>query len=248
MSRLEVDLGNTAFKWRQLDADGAVLARGRCLHTEQDYQAGFVGVPEQVYIASVAPLELIENMKQLLDLPKTVQFHRIKTTNSLACVSNGYRDITRLGVDRWLALCAAYKKANAADRCEKVAVLVVDCGSAITVDFVEAQGQHLGGYILPGLTMMLTSLSLGTADVGAHQIAKVLTPGEITEEAVGHGVVFSAVALIEKAIRQAEEKMAGSLMVYLTGGDARVLLPHLPANIDYQADLVLDGISCYWQK
>lgn len=65
----------------------------------------------------------------------------------MAGVRNGYADYQRLGMDRWLAIIGAYQLARGA-------CLVLDLGTAITADYVNAAGEHLGGYICPGLPLM----------------------------------------------------------------------------------------------
>ena len=73
-------------------------------------------------------------------------------------MTSGYRDPERLGVDRWLALIAARERS-------KQPTVIVDAGSACTIDLLDSEGRHLGGYILPGLTAMGEALVRGT-----HQI------------------------------------------------------------------------------
>src|SRR5690606_12310751 len=68
-----------------------------------------------------------------------------------AGVVNGYERPEQLGADRWLAILAGFSRA-------KRASVIVDCGSAITLDLVSARGEHLGGYIAPGLTLMRRAL------------------------------------------------------------------------------------------
>lgn len=247
MSILEVDVGNTAFKWRQLASNGELLAHGRCLNAEPALELTWdKGLPEHVFFASVASQEKIDSMRRLLGLPESVEFLRVETTRQLAGVVNAYDDFSSLGVDRWLAICAAY--AESCLQAISAPVMVVDCGSALTLDFVDAKGRHQGGYILPGLNMMLSALAQGTSKVGLHDIAPSFSPGKETRSAVGHGVVFSVVAVIEKAVRQAREQLGKNVQVYVTGGDAHYILPHIHFDVIDKPDLVLDGISCYWQE
>lgn len=247
MSILEVDVGNTAFKWRQIEKCGEILMQGRCSHDGPVLDIQWQRLPERVFFASVASQERIDTMKRLLGLPEPLEFVRVETTPKLAGVENGYDDLSALGVDRWLGLCAAYSASRL--QADRVPVMVVDCGSAITLDFADAAGRHQGGYILPGLRMMLNSLAQGTSEVGMHDILGSLAPGRVTSAAVGHGVIFSAVAVIEKSLQQARKQLGEHVLVYITGGDAEYILPHLVGvNAVCRPDLVLDGISCYWQE
>src|SRR6202034_3800599 len=73
-------------------------------------------------------------------------------------LTNGYLDPSLLGADRWLALIGAWTKASGA-------LCVVDAGTAVKVDAVDAKGQHLGGLIAPGIHMMREALMNKTSDI-----------------------------------------------------------------------------------
>ena len=95
-----------------------------------------------------------------------------------------YEDISRLGVDRCLAMIGAYHLVGSG-------VLVIDCGSAITADLVNGSGEHIGGFILPGVRMLESSLLGGTAKVLVEHETVISTEwGVSTEECVEHGRAF----------------------------------------------------------
>ena len=95
--------------------------------------------------------------------------------------------IESLGVDRWLALLAAHRHAPTEP------LMVLDCGSAITLDLLVVGGRHLGGYIVPGLALMRSSLLSETAGVAVEALSSVTScPGRDTSTAVGHGLPLMA--------------------------------------------------------
>lgn len=154
-----------------------------------------------------------------------------------AGVKNAYKTNPELlGVDRWLGLIAAREFAQPA--------CIVSCGSAITLDTMDKDGNHAGGYILPGFTMMRDALLAGTGKV-RFQALSWDSPelGRNTADAVAHGALAAILALTKQ--EQAKITPQGGLLI-LTGGDASLLLPHLEGNLLHIPDLLLKGMQRYF--
>ena len=117
------------------------------------------------------------------------------------------------------------------------ALIVVDAGSAVTLDVLRADGYHLGGYILPGIALMRESLWSGTRQVKAGLgESALIDPAVHTEGAVNHGSLLSIIATIEKIAKTYPSRLI------LTGGSAEAILRHLNIEGDFQPELVLDGL------
>jgi type III pantothenate kinase len=152
-------------------------------------------------------------------------------------VVNGYQQPEKLGVDRWLAILAAAAKTESA-------CIIVDCGSAITVDLVTSQGEHLGGYIAPGLRLMRDALSAKTNAIKLSQIGYPENdfPGRNTVAAIKSAELAMISGLVDHAqtvLRNYEHKNASLLM---TGGDGEWLVSMIKDGV-YHEDLVLDGLQ-----
>lgn len=236
MIRLEIDAGNTFIKWR-LREGGNTLAAGRwptadfrpeCL---QDCSLR----PDAVWLGSVAGGRVDGVLAAAVDECWGIGLQQVYTTQFCAGVSNSYAVPERMGVDRWLAMLAGWQ--HVAGPC-----CIVDCGSAITVDLLDAEGRHGGGYILPGLRLMQTSLLGNTAQVRVeHDLTSAaVLPGRNTEEGVAHGASLLLLALAAQ-IRQGLPGEAGPVRTLVTGGDALRLLAYLP-DAEHCPDLVLDGL------
>src|SRR5690606_39903500 len=105
----------------------------------------------------------------------------------------------------------------------------VDCGSALTIDAVDAGGVHLGGYIVPGMTMLRTSLFRGTAQVRVTDpVAASLAPGRSTSAGVENGVLRMSVAFITDVVVELRKTLTDNCPVRMTGARPSVLQPHLP--------------------
>lgn len=234
---LEVDAGNSRIKWRTW-LDGQINARGV---TAKDRLGQWLDSmdadvqPEKIRIACVGDQTVVSAVMEKADLwgcPCLVA----STSKSVAGVQCGYLDASALGVDRWLALVAAYKQLGKA-------CLVVDMGTAITLDIVNDQGVHQGGYIVPGLQMMKTSLFRGTHQVKVDGVGfDTLVPGRSTEEAVARGCLLMVKAMVMSA-QEDTTISAPEAELLVTGGDGEKLMTHLSAEAIYAPDLVLDGLQ-----
>ena len=118
--------------------------------------------------------------------------------------------------------------------------LVVQAGTALVVNLVNADGAFAGGAILPGLSLMAKSLREHTGLLPEVIVREPVesTPGRTTEAAIRTGIYWAAIG----AIRTLRERFGGGLPLYLTGGDAEVLLPAIAEPVFHHPNLVLEGI------
>ncbi|MCY1456256.1 Type III pantothenate kinase [compost metagenome] len=153
---------------------------------------------------------------------------------------NGYDDYQRLGMDRWLAALGAFHLA-------KGACLVIDLGTAAKADFVAADGEHLGGYICPGMPLMRSQLRTHTRrirydDASAERALASLAPGRSTVEAVERGCVLMLQGFARTQLEQARALWGENFTVFLTGGDAPLVKEAVP-QARVVPDLVFVGLA-----
>ncbi len=233
---LELDAGNTRLKWRSLDERGQHQAAGVVL--ERVLSLDFLAkqlAPSRVRISCVRDQEYREQLAAMVASRWGVMPEFAETQASHAGLLIAYAEPRRLGVDRWLAMLAAKQLAHGS-------FCVVDAGSALTLDFVDGAGQHLGGYIVPGLSLQRKSLLENTAIRMPDFSAEAqLCPGRSTESAIHNGILGMAVAWIVEEYR--EHIKDGHL--YLTGGDGHVIAAHLQnqsISCSLVPELVMDGL------
>ncbi len=240
---LEVDMGNTRLKWRirdrQTKLSQGFIGSEESLASLESQIASYRGSIKAVYVVSVVGDELEQRFAawSLACLGLQSQFAR--TSAICGVVRNGYREPLRLGVDRWLAINAAYKLIN--DAC-----VVISCGTAVTVDLLAADGKHLGGFIGPGLRLMSASLTSGTRKIVLDRDVPELhlLPAANTNEAVYSAIAAMLTGLIDNGVRQLLAHSGDfECQLIFTGGDADKLLPFYP-QARLVPDLVLDGLVC----
>ena len=236
---LELDCGNTRVKWRVRN-ESTIVMRGAFL-TSDGFNAATSDDLAHAKITRVLIGSVLND-----DYTRKLAFWSIGclgvnpefAVSEPRCngVVNGYQQPEKLGVDRWLAILAA--KAKTPSAC-----VLVDCGSAITVDLVTSQGEHLGGYIAPGLRLMRDALSMKTTAIKLSQIGYPENdfPGRNTVAAVKSAELAMITGLVDhaKSVLRNYETNGASLLV--TGGDGEWLVESLKDGI-YQEDLVLDGL------
>ena len=240
MTALLVDAGNSRIKWMLWTAGRA--GETGALSTRA-FRDGEATLPESGYqhcIASnVAGESVADRLRQGPGALAELQF--VQTAAEQGGVVNAYDEPGRLGVDRWVALLGARAEFDSA-------CLVVDAGTAVTLDALAADGRHLGGQILPGAPLMMSALADGTSDLpdiaaspgNAPVAADVFATH--TDDAIRRGAWTAVVGAIEHAHRclQARE---GAARLVLTGGDAPRMLEAIAVPVDHRPDLVLHGLG-----
>ncbi|MBT8441955.1 MAG: type III pantothenate kinase [Gammaproteobacteria bacterium] len=241
--KLLIDIGNTRIKWATY-SDGQLGEEEIRAHGSDPRIAATALLddvsdpPAEILVANVAGPEFGERVAAQLGATLDVRVGFATSQKRAGRLRNAYRDHAKLGVDRWLAMLAAVDRFSSA-------VCVVDAGSAVTIDLVAADGDHLGGYILPGLDMMWRALTGDTGDLerfteGDSPAGVSLAPGRDTAEAIGHGVLGAVCALIERCTGALAED--NGRVVVVTGGDAERIIPHLAVELEHRPQLVLEGL------
>ena len=238
--KLQLDAGNSYIKWRLMDAQNNLLQRGGKASGAEIISffsgAEFLHKIRSLQITNVSNNELEHDICNLFEekVPECRIFRACSKSN-MSGVKFIYDDVTRLGVDRCLAMIAAYNKKNKG-------VLVVDCGSAMTADIVLDGGNHAGGYIFPGFSLLKRSLLGGTSRVLVEfDVAESYGLGKNTEECVGNGVRLMMKSTLQGLIEIARQYEVYDLV--MTGGDGELALSLIDGEGEYDADLVFKGLN-----
>lgn len=239
---LLVDQGNSRLKWLLVDRGGVAKYKG--VGGQEDLAlalggagpSGRAGLVEEVHVSSVAGAGQREALRQLVIERCHSEPLFASSSKREGGIRNGYKDPSRLGVDRWLAMVGARTHGNGPS-------LVVDAGTALTIDAIALDGEHLGGYIVPGIRSQCLSLGKHTAAVRTKgRIGPASGWGRTTDEAVTGGILLSLVALIERARVELESSVADTCPVILTGGDSDLLRGALSGQVIVDGCLLFRGL------
>ena len=232
---LTIDAGNSRTKWGVFDAEGELQVHGACLNAD----LAVMQVPlawkscKRVVISNVAGPALAETLKALLGT-LNVSIRWIMPTDSACGVKNGYASPQQLGTDRWAAMIAAWQHYH--EPC-----VVVNAGTALTIDALVRDGQHgvfVGGLIVPGIRLMQQSLAQATAGVG-------VLPGSFSDfpvstgDAVYSGALLAAVGAIKAMFANLQYRENEPPHCILSGGDAGLLADVLLSDAEVAKHVVI---------
>ena len=239
---LLVDAGNSAVKWALCEA-GELASNNRFTHRGRDIAGqltlnwGSLQQPAGVYVANVAgkPVGQALTAWTRLHWSQTPEF--IASSAAACGVRNAYPVPENLGVDRWAALIGAHHHTRGA-------VCIVDCGTAITVDLLLANGHHQGGLIFPGIEMLKRTLREDTAELrSSAEVQAASLIANSTGAAIHGGAVYMAVAAIDRIIGDLTATQVQDFEVIITGGDAGTILTLLAHPARHDPALVLKGLA-----
>lgn len=241
---LLVDLGNSRVKWAHW-RDGRLGEQHAAPYagwSVEDWQRTLFDEPgiERVVAARVGggPDAAALDAAARRALARPVTF--VATTAEAAGVRNAYPDPALLGVDRWLAVIGGYARVGGP-------CCVADVGTAATVDGVDADGRHLGGFIVPGPDLMMRALWRGTADLATHTATSGAAAGALfadnTRDAIDRGCRLAVAALVERSVREMTRRIGRAPRLILTGGAAPAVASLLETTAEEVPDLVLRGLA-----
>ena len=236
---LILDLGNHRCKWALAGTGltpGGAFVYGEDFSRTLDHAFGKLTRPAQVAAVSVAGAARTDVLAHWIRRHWNLELMCFGARAAQCGVTNTYKDPAQLGADRWAALIAARVRVSAA-------VCVVDCGTAVTVDALDASGVFRGGVISPGVTLMRASLTQSTQ--GIHATAG--NPGsclaQTTADAVAAGVFYSLAGAIDRILDEQAIALNATPRVLLTGGDAPAVQALLRHTTEFVPDLVLEGVA-----
>lgn len=240
VARLLLDAGNTRIKWALVRADDW-LATG-VVETATpgslaDDWAHLPVAPERLVACNVAG-ERVRDAVEALASGMGLVPHWLAPSLRAAGVTSGYDRPTQLGADRWAAALGAWR------RCGQACV-IVNAGTALTVDAIDDAGCFLGGLIVPGIQTMLDALATRTAGL-ARQTGTYRAFPSNTGDAMWTGAIDAAIGAVERVVRRLSERSGRDVGALVSGGGAALLLAHLQVSAARHVEhLVLEGLLAF---
>lgn len=240
------ELGNTALKVAfcksaksdKLDNITRLVYAGQAARLHQLLAQSLPDWPvvEQAFVASVAKKETLSVLERSLKAQGVARVRQVHSRASQLGVHSCYSQPETLGIDRWLALIAFRNQT-------KKSGVIIDAGTALTIDVINNNGQHQGGLILPGLQTMRASLLAKTnMDLKLNETDLMWKLACNSESAVLQGTLYSIVSSIDQIVDVVDPKTENNFMRIITGGDAEKLLPLLNKHYQLETNLTLNGL------
>ena len=199
-------------------------------HWSEDKQARRLG------LSSVLDPERQAELESILQNRFGDAIIRFESQAEACGVVNGYSRPGQLGVDRWLALLGAAQHGGD--------VMIIDAGSAITLDLLRADGRHLGGAILPGLNTSTQRFRqiFAAIDFAAVKAADHDQPGSSTEAAIQIDYAQDSLRHLRELVERWRPLLNPNADLLLTGGDAFRLQREFGEQARILPDLVFQGM------
>ena len=233
-SVLAIDAGNTRIKWGVHDGTG-------WLTQPWIETAGVAGLKtaladlsalSTIVVSNVAGVALREQLE--LALPATARVRWIESKRAQCGVRSAYAAPAQLGSDRWAALIGARRMFG-------TAAVVVNAGTALTVDALTGDGVFAGGVIAPGVDLMRKALA-GNTDALLLQAGGFKFFPDTTGDGIMSGAINASCGAIERMARFLSEAGDATPLCVLSGGGAALIAAHLNLEVKVVDNLVLEGL------
>lgn len=234
-----IDLGNSRAKYTlyRLGHHGDIQAVDNLQFNQHYFNQHLLAV-DGVVIASVAN-EVLVNELRAWCCQNNKSFKQVVSEKRKGSLCSAYDNPERLGVDRWLALVAVslhYPEENC---------LIIDAGTATTIDLLTADGQHQGGYILAGIDTLYSAVIADTTQVHAEKSKQAtLSFGKNTSANVNNACWAATVGAINVAIEQAALQTRLDKVI-ITGGNAREIQRFIRQKSVHAVNLIFQGLATY---
>jgi len=225
-SSLFIDIGNSAIKWRTCDSE--VFTQGVDL-----FSLKLLPKADSVWVSAVAHLNTVEEIKA-----EFTSVYLVKSSKLYGKLTLSYDDPSKLGVDRFLAMLGAL------EHFPNSPLLVIDAGSAVTFDIIDAKGIHQGGLIMPGLKALRESFAKFSTNDLSINTSELKNSTEGGWHSGTHAMLVSA---INSQIQNFELQYPDGV-VTICGGIVKEILIELPLSVKFFDNLVLDGLESYSQS
>jgi type III pantothenate kinase len=160
-----------------------------------------------------------------------------------------YKNPAEVGADRIVNAVAAYEKFGKVAAGAGRPLIVVDFGTATTLDAVSAKGEYLGGAICPGVQISADALFQRAARLPRIDVRKpVSVIGQTTVGAMESGLFYGYVGMVEGLVRRMDGELGGDAICVATGGLADVIAPETALIQHVDPDLTLDGLRIVWER
>ncbi len=231
-----VDVGNSRVKWRMT---GERNAAGVC-----PVDATLDGVPPTwrslpkpacVLVSLVANPARRDAMTRWCREAWDVAPRFARSTSPVPGMTNGYADPAQLGVDRWLAMVAARRLGDEP-------AVVIDCGTAITMDLVDRSGVFVGGMIVPGRRVLESVFQARVPYLAKATERFPPFPANNTADGIALGIGTALVASMDRFIDNSRALTGDEPVIRVTGGDGPWLRDHWGGKMTFHENLVLDGL------
>ena len=241
--RLLIDAGNTRIKWAIASNGADAVLMSGVVGDDWSEINGLEGQIETAWVSCVASEAVLDeiclNIRRVFGIEPNV----VGVSSYAAGMTNGYDDLSQLGVDRWVAALGARALIT------EGALIVIDAGTAVTIDMVSVENCFEGGVILPGFATMHDSLLGRTAGIQSDRLEVDSVIGKNTRECVNAGVEYGLIGAVDRIIGEmCHERRGANPRLLAMGGDANAIVAGSKFKVELQSDMIFYGLMLLSEK
>ena len=258
MKTLLMDIGNSHIKWATLDS-GTLSDQQSLSYEKKSIIEHFKRVLENnrtdcdtLLMVSVLG-DAFAKESQRIAINKKIELTLIESQAQLAGIKNAYNNPSKLGADRLVAMIAAYHL-NKVNNNQSRACIVIDSGTATTIDAIDSDGVHLGGVILSGLSLCSDSLLENTELLPLFNTSNTEFKPDFlsteTSQAIASGCLLGLAGGIDSICNKMEQELIArsstknnKVEKIICGGAAKQLLAHTQLNYQHYDNLLMLGLK-----
>ena len=160
---LLLDIGNSSVNWATQENDnfnstGAFAYSGKTIQQDMQENLPITENPGAVLVSNVAGNQVFNSLSDWVKKQWQQECWQANVSAEYKGLKNSYQDTNQMGVDRWLSMIASWEV-------NQSALCLVSCGTASTIDLIDHDGHHQGGYIIPGIELMQQALINNTVQI-----------------------------------------------------------------------------------
>ena len=239
--KLLLDIGNTSVNWAS-EKESNFLSQGSFIYDKKNIEDSLENnlllteKTSKILLSNVAGKDIYNSLNCWIKKHGNIELWESSIDKKFGGLKISYKETEQMGVDRWLSMIASWNK-------HRSPLCLVSCGTALTIDLVNSEGNHLGGYILPGHDLMHKAL---VDNVEKINIKITNTPSieyaSNTEAAVNNGVFLALVSAIDRIVKEFSSELGVMPKCIISGGNAKLIKPLLEFQFKHEPNLVLHGL------
>ena len=239
--KLLLDIGNSSVNWAS-EKESKFLSQGSFIYDKNNFEdslqenISLMNNTSKILVSNVAGLNVFNSLNSWVDKNGSLELWQSCIKKEFKGLKTSYTKIEQMGIDRWLSMVACWDR-------HQSSLCVVSCGTALTIDAVDSVGNHLGGYILPGVDLMQKSLIKNTEDINfTINPYPSIDYASDTKTAVNNGAFLSLISSIDRVVSELKLQFGGVPKCVICGGNAPLMKPLLEQKFEYEPNLVLHGL------
>ena len=239
--KLLLDIGNSSVNWAS-EKESIFLSHGSFVYDKNNFEnslqenISLTKNTSKVLVSNVAGLDIFNSLTSWAEKHGSLELWQSCIEKEFKGLKTSYIKTEQMGIDRWLSMVACWEK-------YKSSLCIVSCGTALTIDSIDHEGNHLGGYILPGIDLMQQSLIKNTENINFNvNHYPSIDYASDTKTAVNNGAFLSLVSSIDHVVNKLKLELGDAPKCVIYGGNAPLVKPLLEQKFEYEPNLVLHGL------